>query len=229
MKLDPPILQVALDIIELGRAISIAVSIVNSVPKNHLIVEAGTPLIKKWGSLSIKLLKESTNSIIFADTKTMDVGSLEASIVYNDGADIASVLSVASNETIASMVEEARKRNKFIAIDLINNLNPLKRVIELFDKEVYPDIIIYHVGIDVQRTRGISVYELLNEVEELIKYVKNHSPKTMVAVAGGLSPGKVKKFIDLGADIIIVGSAITKSLKPVEVAKTLLREVGVLS
>ena len=229
MKLNPPILQVALDITELGKAISIAVSIVSNLPKDHLIIEAGTPLIKKWGVLSIKLLKESTNSIIFADTKTMDVGGLEASIVYNEGADIASVLSVASNETIVSMIEEARRRNKFVAVDLINNLSPLKRITELFEKEIYPDIIIYHVGIDVQKIRGISVYELFDEVRNLIKYVRNWSPRTMVAVAGGLSPGKIRKFVDLDIDIIIVGSAITKSSDPVEVSKTLLKEAGVLS
>ena len=43
---DPPYLQVALDIVDLGKLRSV----LSSLPENdHLIIEAGTPLIKKFG------------------------------------------------------------------------------------------------------------------------------------------------------------------------------------
>lgn len=217
-----PTLQVALDLIDLAEALKIALELSSNLPKEHLVIEAGTPLIKSWGTLAVELLKKMTNAVVFADTKTVDVGKLEASMFFDKGADIVSVLSAADDSTIKSMIAEASVRGRYVAADLITSTDPIrdsKRLIELG-----ANIIVYHIGIDVQVSRGITAGEMIKEVEEIKKLNANFH----LAVAGGLRPGTVKPLVTSGVDIVIVGSAITKSKDPLSTTRELMKELGVL-
>ena len=70
-----PILQVALDFMNLDRAMQVARE---SIKGGVDWLEAGTPLIKSEGMNSVRTLKkEFPNHIIIADMKIMDVGSVE--------------------------------------------------------------------------------------------------------------------------------------------------------
>ena len=73
---DPPYLQVALDIVDMGKLRSV----LSSLPENdHLIIEAGTPLIKKFGLQVISEIRAiKPNAFIVADMKILDTGNLEA-------------------------------------------------------------------------------------------------------------------------------------------------------
>jgi 3-hexulose-6-phosphate synthase len=63
------------------------------------IVEIGTPLIMKEGLKSVqKIKKEYPNQTVLADLKIMDAGLLEAQIGFDAGADIVSVLGLASKK-----------------------------------------------------------------------------------------------------------------------------------
>ncbi|MEM4476134.1 MAG: orotidine 5'-phosphate decarboxylase / HUMPS family protein [Desulfurococcaceae archaeon] len=217
-----PTLQVALDLIDLAEALKIALELSSNLPKEYLVIEAGTPLIKSWGTLAVELLKKMTNAVVFADTKTVDVGKLEASMFFDKGADIVSVLSAADDSTIKSMITEASVRGRYVAADLITSTDPIrdsKRLIELG-----ANIIVYHIGIDVQVSRGITAGEMIKEVEEIKKLNANFH----LAVAGGLRPGTVKPLVTSGVDIVIVGSAITKSKDPLSTTRELMKELGVL-
>ncbi|MEM2234815.1 MAG: orotidine 5'-phosphate decarboxylase / HUMPS family protein [Desulfurococcaceae archaeon] len=217
-----PTLQVALDLIDLAEALKIALELSSNLPKEHLVIEAGTPLIKSWGTLAVELLKKMTNAVVFADTKTVDVGKLEASMFFDKGADIVSVLSAADDSTIKSMITEASVRGRYVAADLITSTDPIrdsKRLIELG-----ANIIVYHIGIDVQVSRGITAGEMIKEIEEIKKLNANFH----LAVAGGLRPGTVKPLVTSGVDIVIVGSAITKSKDPLSTTRELMKELGVL-
>ncbi len=217
-----PALQVALDSTDLAEALKIALELSLNLPKEHLIIEAGTPLIKSWGALAVELLKKTTNAVVFADTKTVDVGRLEAGMFFDKGADIVSVLSAADDSTIKSMIAEASVRGKHVAADLITSSDPLrdsKRLIELGTS-----IIVYHVGIDVQVSRGITARDMIKEIEE----IRGLDTEFYLAAAGGLRPGTVKPLVTSGVDIVIVGSAITKSKNPLNTTKELMKELGIL-
>ena len=69
-------LQLALDLLDLERALRIADA---AVPQGVDWVEAGTPLIKSEGLDAVRKLREMfpTHTII-ADTKTLDAGRIEA-------------------------------------------------------------------------------------------------------------------------------------------------------
>ena len=80
----------------------------------------------------------------------------------------------------------------------------------------------------MQIKRGITVADLIDEIKYLIKNIRNRKSNAYIAVAGGLKPGLVSSFINAGVDIVIVGSAITKSNNPLSVSKELLSEMGVI-
>ncbi len=216
-----PILQIALDLTDLFKALDLSTRIVSSVSCQNIWLEAGTPLIKSWGRIAVKALKELTNCFIVADAKTMDTGGLEAEIFYKAGADAFTVLGVADDETIKEALEKTREYRKTLIVDLINHPDPFRRAIELDNIGV--DIILYHVGIDVQRKRGITVTDLLSELKQLRKKIN-----AKIAVAGGIKHGDAKKFLNIGVDIIIVGGAITKAIDPVKSTRMFLEELGLI-
>ncbi len=213
-----PILQIALDTPDLFKALELATSIVSETGCKNIWLEAGTPLIKAWGKLSVKLLKDLSKCFIVADTKTMDTGGLEAEIFYKAGADAFTVLGLADNSTIEEAVEKKKEYGRKLIIDLINHPKPFERALELDNYDI--DIILYHVGIDVQVRRRITITDLLEELRKLVKQLN-----TGIAVAGGIKYEDVEKFKEVGVDVIVVGGAITRSENPVESAKIFLEKI----
>lgn len=214
-----PVLQVALDLDELVKAVDIASRIAVITKCEHIWIEAGTPLIKAWGKLAVKSLKELTNCFLVADTKTMDVPRVEAKIVLETGADAFTVLGVADDDTLKEALDAKKQYGKTLIIDLIGSKEPYKRAIEVARFE--PDIILFHVGISTQKARGVTGEKLVEEAAR----VKNELG-VRVGVGGGLKPGVVKSIVEQGIDVIIVGSAITSSKNPEDVVVNILREMG---
>lgn len=213
-----PVLQVALDMTELTKAVEIANSVLMATKCEGVWIEAGTPLIKSWGKLAVKALRNTTNCVIIADTKSMDVPSLEAEPLIKAGASAFTVLGVAEDEVVREAVDIARSLGAQVGVDLISHPSPYKRALEVAGLGV--DFIIYHIGVSVQKARGLTADQLISEVENIRKEVN-----IKVAVAGGLRPGTLGGLVSVGADILIVGGAITKAANPGEVARALLLEI----
>ncbi|MEM3922674.1 MAG: orotidine 5'-phosphate decarboxylase / HUMPS family protein [Zestosphaera sp.] len=209
------ILQIALDSTDLKRVLKLSVEVASVTKCESVWLEAGTPLIKSWGTLAVKSLKDLTGCFVVADTKSMDVPGLEGAVMYEAGADAYTVLAVAEDEMIKEAVEAARSYGKSVIGDLISHPRPLQRAQELHRLGV--DTIVYHIGISVQRARGLRAIDLLNEAARI-----KRETSLRVAVAGGIKPEDVKKIVEEGIDIVIIGGAITNSERPIEVVmKTL--------
>ncbi|MEM1703551.1 MAG: orotidine 5'-phosphate decarboxylase / HUMPS family protein [Zestosphaera sp.] len=209
------ILQIALDSTDLKRVLKLSVEVASVTKCESVWLEAGTPLIKSWGTLAVKSLKDLTGCFVVADTKSMDVPGLEGAVMYEAGADAYTVLAVAEDEMIKEAVEAARSYGKSVIGDLISHPRPLQRAQELHRLGV--DTIVYHIGISVQRARGLRAIDLLNEAARI-----KRETSLRVAVAGGIKPEDVKKIVEEGIDIVIIGGAITNSERPIEaVIKTL--------
>ncbi len=203
--LEKPALQVALDLVDLDAALRIARA---AWANGAELLEAGTPLIKAVGVEAVRALRRSfPDAVVVADTKIMDAGRLEASTALEAGADIVTVLGVASDETIREVVEAAHERGALAAVDMINHPDPVSRAAEV--AKLGADIVILHVAVDVQKARGVSAAE----AAPLVPKVKEASGR-WVAVAGGLNRETAPLVAEAGADIVIVGSAITKSDDP---------------
>ncbi|MBW6517681.1 MAG: bifunctional hexulose-6-phosphate synthase/ribonuclease regulator [ANME-2 cluster archaeon] len=193
-----PILQVALDLLELDRAIRIAYE---AVEGGVDWIEAGTPLIKSEGMYAVRALKSNfPGHTILADMKTMDTGALEVEMAAKSGADIVILLGSADDSTIADARKAANKYGVRLMCDLISVAEPVERAMEL--EVLGVDIINIHVGIDMQMM-GQDPIEVLREMRDRI-----HIP---IAVAGGLDAGSVGQAVAEGADIVIVGGNITRT------------------
>jgi len=203
------ILQVALDLTDIEEAMSIAEKAARGGA--HWL-EVGTPLIKEEGMRAVELLKRRFHDRkIVADLKTMDTGALEVEMAARHGADVVSILGVADNKTIRDAVEVARKYGIRVMVDLIGVRDKVKRAEELEKMGVH--YILVHTGIDEQAQGK-------NPLEDLEKVVK--AVNVPVAVAGGLNLKTIPKVIELGATIIIVGGAITKSDDPEGVTRKII-------
>jgi bifunctional enzyme Fae/Hps len=81
----PPYLQISLDIPDLERTKKIITQLPGS---DRIILEVGTPLIKRYGTKVISDLRDVARDKFFvADLKTLDVGKVEVDIAYNDTAE----------------------------------------------------------------------------------------------------------------------------------------------
>lgn len=191
-----PILQVALDILEIDRAIQIAKE---AVEGGADWIEAGTPLIKSEGMDAVRKLKAAfPGSIILADMKTMDTGALEVEMAAKAGADIIIILGNADNSTILDAIRAARKYGVKVMADLISAGDPALRAKELSEMGI--DYINIHVGID-QQMMG----------ENPVRILKTLKLNVPVAVAGGIDAQSAAEAVMSGASIVIVGGNIVRS------------------
>ena len=197
---DPPYLQIAIDAPDLG----VVESVLKNVPKNdHLIIEAGTPLIKRYGLSVISKIRElRKDAFIVADLKTLDTGNLEARMAADATADAVVCSGLAPVATIEKFIEEASKVGIYSIIDMLNVENPAKLIASL---KVKPDIVELHRGID---TEGKAEHAWGN-IHEIKKAASGK--KLLVAVAGGVKVENVEMALKGGADILVVGRAITNA------------------
>jgi 3-hexulose-6-phosphate synthase/6-phospho-3-hexuloisomerase len=192
------VLQVALDILELKRALQIAQE---SLDGGADWIEAGTPLIKSEGMQAIRSMRDRfPDSIIVADMKVADTGTLEVEMAAKAGANIVCILADADDSVIAESVRAASLYGIRIMADLINVADPIPRALKLETMGV--DIICAHVGIDQQMT-GKSSLELVSSLSDQV-----HIP---LAVAGGIDAAGAGDAVRLGVDIVIVGGWIVRS------------------
>jgi 3-hexulose-6-phosphate synthase/6-phospho-3-hexuloisomerase len=193
-----PVLQVALDLTELSRALQIARE---AVPGGADWIEAGTPLIKSEGMEAVRALKaEFPGNTIIADMKIADTGTLEVEMAAKAGAGIVCILAEADDAVIAEAVRAARLYGVRLMADLINTPEPVPRAKHLEAMGV--DIIVAHVGIDQQMMGKSSIDLLVSLIGEVT---------VPVAVAGGLDAVTAAQAVLHGAGIVIVGGAIIRS------------------
>ena len=204
---NPPYLQVAFDLTDLSAVLSV----MDKLPINdHLVLEAGTPLIKRYGLGVIReMRKVRPSSFIVADLKILDTGNLEARMAADETSDAVVVSGLASAATIDKAIEEANKTGIYVIIDMLNVDKPEVVLKSLKNK---PDVVELHRAIDVEHTS-----HAWGNITNIKKYCK------LVAVAGGIREDNIGEALTAGADILVVGRAITAA-KDVEGAARIFLE-----
>ncbi len=193
-----PVLQIALDEVNLDRAVQYARE---AVAGGVDWIEAGTPLIKACGLDAVRVLKkEFPDKLIVADMKTMDTGAFETEIAVKAGAGLVGILGAASDGTFREAVKAARKYGAKIYMDLISVPDKVKRAKEA--EALGVDYVCLHMGVDEQM-KGAKPLEVLARVAAAVRIP--------VMVAGGLNTATVGEAIKAGASVAIVGGALTKA------------------
>ena len=192
------VLQVALDFVDLPRALEVARE---AVAGGCDWVEAGTPLIKSEGLRAVRELKAAfPEQTIVADMKTMDAGRTEVEYAAKAGADVVGVLGAASDATIKECAEAARNYGCRLIVDMIEVEDPVARARRA--AELGADYIGIHTAID-QQMRGEAPLETLAAVARAVDIP--------VSVAGGINSETAAAAVRAGASIVVVGGAIIKS------------------
>jgi 3-hexulose-6-phosphate synthase / 6-phospho-3-hexuloisomerase len=213
MKLERPVLQVALDFENLSRALEAARE---AVEGGADWLEAGTPLLKSEGLDAVRELKKSfPRQRIVADMKVMDTGAFEVEIAAKAGADLVTVLGAADDGTIADAVRGGELYGAEVVVDLLGVPDPVARTRRV--AELGAAAVCWHVGIDMQM-QGKTPFDTLAELVRA-------SP-IPVGVAGGLTSETVAAATRAGARILVVGGAITKSPKIAEATRAIVKAIA---
>lgn len=208
MRVSRPLLQVALDEMNLDRAVQIARE---AVEGGADWIEAGTPLIKSEGMESVRVLrKEFPKHEIVADMKTMDTGAYETEMACKAGASVVMILAASHDSTVAESVKAARKYGAKLSVDLIGVPDKVKRAREC--EKLGADLINLHIGVDEQMV-GQSPLDVVARVAKAVRIP--------LQVAGGLNSETVGPVVKAGGSVIIVGGAITKARKVAEATRTI--------
>jgi len=227
----PPYVQLALDSPNIEKQIKV----VKQLPKSdRIIIEIGTPFLKKYGVESIKQIREvAREKFIVADLKTLDVGKLEVDFAFDATADAVVASGLAATASLDKFILEAQRMGIHAFVDTMEVQNPIEKLKSL---KQTPDVVILHRAIDVEQSAAGDIshdaaqkarWGLVPKIKELYKDQKKASGKdrVLVAVAGGIEPRTATYALEQGADILIVGRFIA-SAKDVEFAMR--RILGVL-
>ena len=202
-----PLLQLAIDVLSIDKAMAVAAN----VYPHYDIAEIGTPLIIEEGMHALEAVKAAfPDRSYLADLKIMDAGSIEAASGFARGADIITVLAAADDVTISNAVARAAEYGGEVMVDLINVAEPAERAKQL--EAIGVDSVCVHTAYDVQSATNGPLEELR---------IVRSAVACKVAVAGGLKRENIGEVVDAGADIVIVGSAITCHPDPASEAEAI--------
>lgn len=191
------IVQVALDFVDLHRAVKVARE---AIEGGADWLEIGTPLIKSEGMNAVRHFKKLFPHVtLVADMKTMDAGRIEVEMAAKAGATIVVVMGDASDSTIRECIQAGKNYGIKVCVDFMN-VHKDERVAAV--EKWGADYIAVHTAIDEQMS-GKTPFNVLQEICSKVK--------TPVAVAGGINSENVIDMVNAGAAVIIVGGYITKS------------------
>ena len=207
-----PVLQVALDFLELSRALKAARE---AWKGGATWIESGTPLLKSEGLESIRALRrEFPQAYIIADTKTLDAGRTEFEAAAKAGANCATVCVSGSDATVLECVEAGKNYGIDVCVDLLGLSGD--RLIEVAKTcEAWG---VHHVGLHLPIDEQMRGGDVAAELRRLRPHVR-----LPIAVAGGVNSETAAGLVSAGADIVIVGGAITKSADAEGATRTILK------
>ncbi|MGI8312047.1 3-hexulose-6-phosphate synthase [Saccharopolyspora hattusasensis] len=201
-------LQVALDVIKLDAALTLARQVADAVD----ILELGTPLIKSVGFAGITAIKAAhPDKLVFADLKTADAGELEAGLAFEAGADLVTVMGAADDDTVRGAVAAGRKYGKDVVADMITVAdNRVARIREVSKLGV--SFVEIHAGLDEQARPGYTIQALLDDGREA---------GVPFSIAGGVNVESIASVKAAGARVAVAGGAIYGATDPGAAARAL--------
>jgi len=194
-------LQVALDFLQLERALKVARL---AVAGGADILEVGTPLLKSEGLDAVRTMrKEFPRHTILCDTKTLDTGRVEMEAAAKAGANAAVVMAAACESTIRECVEAGTNYGIDVAVDLLG-----------VEPEDAPAVAGKAAGLGVKYVcvhTPIDDQMLGRNPFDLVRAVRKEVGEVHVMAAGGINSQTAPKAAKAGADVVIVGGAIIKA------------------
>ena len=171
-------------------------------PSDRIIIEAGTPFIKRYGMNGIASIKNwwgqknAGNTYIVADLKAMDRGATEVALVAKAGASAATCLGLAPTETIDEFIKDCAEAGIDSMIDMMNVKFPFEVLQKL--KKV-PNIVVLHRGVDENVNNREKTLPL-----DQIHRIKGAYNNILISIAGGETSREVMQTFFNDSDIAVV-------------------------
>jgi 3-keto-L-gulonate-6-phosphate decarboxylase len=160
---------------------------------NRILIEAGTPFIKREGMAGIRYLRRLWHGLIVADIKVADGAHGEVAMVRAAGANAVTVLGNAPRETLQMFIEHCKTYGMISMIDMIGVKDPLSVLRPL---QVPPDVVVLHLGRDEENTRGKLIqYRHVNRIRSKFP--------VLISAAGGVGIKEARSAIFNGANIVV--------------------------
>lgn len=193
------LIQIALDTMSLEHATALAAGLGDAVD----VIEAGTPLIKRYGMTAVRVLRQAApTKLIVADLKTFDSARAEVGMAADAGADMVTVLGCAGDATISTFVRAAHARGLRAVADVVGVLDVAARAAQL--ERFGADYLGVHAEEDVS-PRPLP----LGRIAQVAA-----ASSIPLVVAGGVTLENVSQLRPYAPAILVVGSAATKSADP---------------
>jgi bifunctional enzyme Fae/Hps len=169
--------------------------ILPSLPKSErILIEAGTPYIKREGMNGIHLMRSLWQGYIVADLKTSDGAVDEVKMASSAGANAATILGSSPTESLDLFVSACENAGVDAMIDMIGVNDPLKVMMEIKNP---PAVTIIHRGRDEEGTRGkVIQYRHVNRIRSKFD--------VLISAAGGVDLKEARSAIFNGANIVVV-------------------------
>jgi bifunctional enzyme Fae/Hps len=159
----------------------------------RIMIEAGTPFIKREGMAGIRFIRRLWPGLVVADIKVADGAAEEVRMVRAAGANAVTVLGNAPHETIKLFISECQAAGMVSMIDMIGVPDPLEVLRPL---RVPPDVVVLHLGRDEETTRGKLIqYRHVNRIRSKFPVI--------ISAAGGVGIGEARSAIFNGANIVV--------------------------
>lgn len=180
--------------IAFNNDLSLVRMVLPHIPKSdRILIEAGTPYIKREGMNGVRLIRRLWPGHVVADLKVADGALGEVDMAHQAGATAATILGTAPTESINLFIEHCRKLNMLSMIDLIGVDEPLDVFRPLRRP---PDIAVIHRGRDEEATKGKVIrYRQVNRIRS--KY------DSLISAAGGVDLREARSAIFNGANIVV--------------------------
>lgn len=177
------------DDLRLARAI-----IPRIVPDPRIMIEAGTPFIKREGMAGVDALARMWRGIVVADMKVSDGAIGEVDMAAQAGARAITALGLAPVETLRLFIDRCKQYGILSMIDMLGVDDPLQVLRPLYTQ---PDVVVIHRGRDEESNRASMIrYRHVNRIRS--KY------DVLISAAGGVDLKESRSAVFNGANIVVV-------------------------
>lgn len=173
----------------------LAARIIDSLEySDRILIEAGTPFIKREGMRGVQVISQMWPGHIVADMKVVDGAAGEVRMARDAGANAVTALGNSPTETLDLFIHQCNQLGVISMIDLLGVGDPLDVMRPMSEP---PDVAVLHRGRDEEATQGKAIqYRHVNRIRS--KYDLN------ISAAGGVDLKEARSAIFNGANIVVV-------------------------
>jgi len=159
----------------------------------RILIEAGTPFVKREGLAGIRLIRSMWKGLVVADIKVADGALGEVQMISQAGANAVTALGSAPRETLDLFIATCERLKLISMLDMIGVEDPLA-VLRLLKEP--PEVVVLHKGRDEESSR--------NKLIQYLHINRIHSKyDVLISAAGGIDAKQARSAIFNGANIVV--------------------------